>query len=187
MCPAPCLAPCLALCLFALALTGCSGRAARPDAEVARIIEREDAKRARSAAIAAVDVDPVELASAAVALETLGILYVPEARTTAADAPARAPAAEGWNEGAPASWGLTFVVPQAMDVEDEIEPDPEEVADDEAAGDDESRPGRRRGNGQKRPRVRVQILDMKLKNNPVSFSGSVKNLDSVQFRMTIRM
>ena len=181
-------APCLALCLLAMTATACAGRAGRPDADVARIVEREEARLAASTAVAAVDVEPVELASAAVALETLGILFVPNPKTTAdADGPAREPAPAGWVEGAPPSWGATYVVPLSPDLDGQPDVDVDGSADDAEAGDDESRPGRRRGKGQQKPKVRLRILDLKINDRPVSFSGSVKNLDSIQFRVTIRM
>ena len=180
--------PCLALCLVGFVLTGCAARTDRPDSDVARIVEREEARRAASTAVALADVEPVELASAAVALETLGILYVPNARElVATDAPAREPAVAGWVEGTPPSWGATYVVTLAPQLDEPMDAGVEASSDDADAGDDDSRPGRRRGNGQQRPKVRLQILNLKVNELPLSFSGSVKNMNSVQFRVTLRM
>ena len=178
-------APCLTLCLLTLAALGCGGRSSRPDASLARLVEQEEARRAARVAVAAVDVDPFGLASAAVALEAMGVLYVPGPQAQVAP-PTKAPASPGWREGAPPSWG-SFVVPMSPELTDDAQADAGASADEADQGDDESRPGRRRGNGRQKPRVRLRILDLKINDRPVSFSGSVKNLDSVQFRMTIKM
>ena len=180
-------APCLALCVLAIGVVGCSAPPVRPDAEVARIVEREDRRQRPTVAVAELDLQPLELASAGVALEALELLYVPNrGHQNTAPASARAPVPAGWHE-APASW-LGYPGPVSTDAEElrSVDPEVSAISFDTDAAPSSDEDGDRRGGGGKRPRVRLNFLNLKINDNPISFSGSLKGMGNLQLRATIR-
>ena len=183
----------LLITVVALGVGGCS-RAVRPDAEVSALVEREDRRLAEvhrlelaaraAAALASAGEALGELASVDVAADGLlwGPLYVPNTKTAAG----QSPTAElrilppepplGWPhlEGYYSAWAL-----------EEAEASQGE-SDDEAVMEDDG-PGNRRRKGNKKPKLRVDLLRMRLSGNPVSFSGSLKGGKGVQLKATIKM
>jgi hypothetical protein len=184
----PRLPSCLGLCVLMVALTGCA-RQARPDAEVAKRVEREDRRLAELTAVAAVDIEPFELASASVAIETLGLLYVPDRRQAPPPPePTQAPRQPGWLEGTPRWLAHPWAFPASADWTGLIEPGAQALADDGDDGSDDSNSGSDRERGRRaKPRIRVNLFNLRINDRPVSFSGSAKGTDSVQLRATIRM
>jgi hypothetical protein len=189
---APRPAMCLAYFVLVIGTAGCGSRAVRPDAHVARIVEREDLRQARTAARKA-DVEPVELASAGVALEALELIYVPTPRQPdAAPALARAPVPAGWHE-APASW-LILPAPDVRlasgsgigGVDQPAEGHRFFVSLDGDSTSDGADDPERRGGGNSKPRVRLNLLNLKINDNPISFSGSLKGTGNLILRATIR-
>jgi hypothetical protein len=187
--PAPRLLSCLTLCVLATAPIGCA-RHVRPDGEVARTVEREDRRLAELTAVVSVDLEPLELASAAVAVETLGLLYLPDRRTSPPPSePTQAPRPPGWLEGTPRWLAHPWAFPASPDWTGLLEPGAQALADEDAGGSDEGDAvaDRERDGRGRRPRLRVNFLKLRIKDRPVSFSGSAKGTESVQFKATIRM
>jgi hypothetical protein len=60
-------------------------------------------------------------------------------------------------------------------------------ADDEQLITDDGPGNRRRKSGNKKPKVRVDLLRLRMNGNPVSFSGSLKGFKGVQLKATIKM
>lgn len=202
---------CLALCVLTFALTGCNAqRDPALDAKMAQLVDRveqrvEAERRAELAvaALAARDLAPIEYASAGMALETLGLLYIPDPRQNPARRPSDADSETidpsewlpNWIHGPHPSW-LGQQPPQSTDV---IGPSTADLAwaslaewDDAQAGNqsevsDEARPGRRRGSARKKPKIRVNLFQLRVAGQPVSFSGSVKDLKGVQIKLKLRL
>ena len=173
-----------ALFVLSIGLTGCSVHSGRPDALVARVVEREERRQAQKAAVAAVDLDPLELSSVGLMIETLSLLYVPERRQETAELPGSAP---GWHYSPPTAW-MAYPFPLALT----WDMSPEQNAFAPGEGDGKSNDGRASDgivtqdpNG--RPRVRLNFLKFRINNRPISFSGSAKGLKGVQLRATIKL
>ena len=190
----------LALCVVLAGMTGCSA-GVRPDAKVGAIVEREDrrvaAERAEEmTALAAADLAPLELASAGAALQTLGLLYVPDPRPRPAARTGRVPTAAddnpNWVQGPPPSWlGQPWPDGSAMDADAE-DGGWRPGASWDSAGDGPSVSsdgvgGGRRGGGKRKPKLRKDLMNFHIRGRPVSFSGSLKGLKGVQFKATIKM
>jgi hypothetical protein len=184
---------CVLSALLLVGSTGCATRADRPDAEVARVVEREDLRVARLTAVAALDLESFEILSAGVAIESMALLMVGDERhdasTTPDDGAEPLGAAPGWHYDAPASWGArpwSFAAGEGMDgsLTQRLK---------SAGGKDshegalaiETGEGEGRGGG--KPKVRFNFLRMRVKDRPISFSGSVKGLKSVQLKATIKL
>jgi hypothetical protein len=195
VCPASCITSCIAFFLLAIGTAGCGSPAVRPDAHVARIVEREDLRQARSADRSRNEVEPIELASAGVALEALELVYVPDTRKPdPTPAPARAPVPTGWHE-APASWLILPAADLRLPADSRLSGDDQggeaqsfflslDGDGNSDAGDDSD--GRKGGGGRSKPRVRMDLFKLKINDNPVSFSGSLKGSGNLLLRATIR-
>lgn len=202
---------CLALCVLAFALTGCNARRdGALDTEMARLVDRveqrvEAERRAELAvaALAARDLAPIEYASAGMALETLGLLYIPDPRQKVArrgsetESETIAPSEwlPNWIHGPHPSW-LAHQTPSPTEVTDPMMPDLawtplaewDDMGDNESSeASDEGRPGRRRGSGRSKPKIRVNLFQLRVAGQPVSFSGSVKDLKGVQIKLKVRL
>ena len=177
----------LALCVAAMLSGGCRTSAGRPDADVARTVEREDLRVARLTAVAAVDFDAFELMSPGAGLEAITLLSAP-ADPRAAEAAADEPVgrAEGWEYDAPAEWG---VQPWSFSASG---------ADGwDARGMSRSAGGRGEGalaletdggeGGSGKPKLRFNFLRLRVNERPVSLSGSLKGLKGVQVKATIKL
>jgi len=185
------------LCLLALISTGCSLRSARPDAEVARIVEREERREARvaaqRAALAEADFENLDLTSAAALIDALALVIVPRSpQDPVAPHNGLAPlgAAAGWHYEAPA--GITVsTAPLSMQWDKSLwehsagrhfrsgDGDGEDVA---SVG-----PWEVQSNDRGRPQLFLNFLRMRIHNMPVSFSGSIKNAKGVQLKATMKM
>ena len=176
----------LMVALFA-AVTGCAGYGNRPDAEVARAVRLEEERRAPSAALAAADVEALQLTPAGVAIETMGLLYVPPARHEPAP-PARAPAEAGWLHGPPAAL-RSHPLLMRLDGSSSDQAEAHDGSDEESEGvvDEGSRRGRRRSGATKKPRFKFDVLDVKINDNPIKMDVTVRDLKSVEFSWTLRM
>ena len=187
LCPFAYLIPVLLL----VGSTGCATRADRPDKDVAAMVEREDRRLAQLTAVAAVDMDPFELMSPGVAIESMALLVVGDDRrsasTTSDDGSEPLGAAPGWFYDAPASWGprpWSFAAGEGMDgsfthLRKSAGGKGSEGALAIEAGDGEGKGGK--------PKVRFNFLRMRVKDRPVSFSGSLKGLKAVQVKATIKL
>jgi hypothetical protein len=173
-----------ALFVLSTGLTGCAVHSGGPDALVARVVEREERRQAQRAAVAAVDLDPLELSSAGLILETLSLLYVPEARQASAEMPGSAP---GWHYSPPTAW-MAYPFPLALTWD--VSPEQNAFASGDGDGKSDDGPASdgvvtQDSNG--RPRVRLNFLKFRINNRPISFSGSAKGLKGVQLRATIKL
>ena len=182
----------LTLLLLLVGSTGCATRAERPDADVTAMVEREDRRLAQLTAVAAVDMDPFELMSPGLAIESMALLVVGDekrsASTTPDDGSEPLGAAPGWFYDAPAAWGprpWSFAVGEGMDGSSTYLR--------KAGGGDKGSEGALAieagdGNGKGgKPKVRFNFLRMRVKDRPISFSGSLKGLKAVQVKATIKL
>ena len=181
---------------------GCSAATGRPDAEVARLVEAEERRlaadrAAQLGALASTDLSYLEMAAAGAAIETIALLYVPNVPDPAAPAPARtAPAVEpadassDWVEGPPPSWlDQPWPHSQAMD------PDGADVVAGAGRRSDRTQrygpiaveTGGRGDRKSGKPKIRMDLLNLKLRGRPVSLSASLKGLKGVQFKATVKM
>lgn len=182
----------LAACALFLGLSGCSARTDRADAEVAKIVEREDRRQAQRTAVAALDLETLELASAAAAIEAMALLYVPAVEDIAAgaeDGPAASAAAPGWHYEAPAGWAAQ---PWPLSMEGDLEKAVETGGPSkrrEGLGGLTLAPDTKDGGSGKRSRklkLGFNLLRMRIKDRPINFSGSLKGLKGVQVTATIK-
>lgn len=183
--PVPRGLPCLVLCAVTLLSGGCrTTTAARPDADVARTVEREDLRVARLTAVAAVDFDAFELMSPGAGLEAIALLSAPaNPRADAAVAEEPPGRAEGWDYDAPAEWGVQPWSFSASGAEGW-----------DARGVSRSAGGRGEGalaletdGGGGKPKLRFNFLRLRVNERPVSLSGSLKGLKGVQVKATIKL
>ena len=183
----------LMITLVSLGLGGCS-RAVRPDAEVSAIVEREDRRLAEvqrlelaaraAAALASAGEALGELASVDVAADGLlwGPLYVPNTKAAAGQSPTAdlrvlpPEPPRGWPhlEGYYSAWALEEAEASQAESDDEV------IMSDDG-------PGGRRRKGNNKPKLRLDLMRMRLNGNPVSFSGSLKGGKGVQLKATIKM
>jgi hypothetical protein len=191
--------PFVALCLCALPLVsaGCSLRSARPDAEVARIVEREERHEARlaaqRAALAEADIENLDLAHAAALIDAIALLAVDyRSRAEAAEPTAGAPlgAAAGWRYEAPDGWAVS-TAPMAMQWDKSLwdHPATRHLRDGDP-GDDGSvsaGPWETQQSDNGRPQIFLNFLRMSINKLPVSFSGSIKKSKGLQLRATVKM
>jgi hypothetical protein len=172
---------CFGLVMLA-GLAGCNSRGGRPDAEVARCVEREDRRFAGTTAVAAADLTPLGIVSDAAWIEAVALLAVrPE---PPAPEPEPVGRAEGWHYDAPASWGIQ---PWSF-----AQVDPGESSELHRSS------GRRaegalaiEGGGEEgdkgKLKLRYDFLRLRIKDRPVSISGSLKGVKSVQLKATIKL
>lgn len=187
----------LAACALFLGLTGCGTRSDRVDAEVAKIVQREDRRQAQRAAVAALDLETLELASAAAAIEAMALLYVPavtgqdgESAAAGGETPTASATVPGWHYEAPAGWAAQ-PWPLTMDGDWDPALDAGRSKRREsfggltlAADTKDTGTGRR---GSKKLRLGMNLLKMRINNLPVSFSGSLKGLKGFTIKATIKM
>ena len=174
---------CIGLVLLA-GLTGCNTRVGRPDAEVARKVQREDRRLAQATALAAADLTPLGVVSDAAWIEAVALLVVKS--PPPAPEPEPVGRADGWHYDAPATWGDQPWSLSPPDVEGSAASDlwrkpnrREEGALALEGGGDEG--------GKGKPKLRFNFLRLRIKDRPVSFSGSLKGLKSVQVKATIKL
>jgi hypothetical protein len=187
----------LCLCILPLLSAGCSLRSARPDAEVARIVEREERREARlaaqRAALAEADFENLDLTRAAALIDAIALLAVDyRSRAEAAETTPGPPlgAAAGWHYEAPAGWTVS-TAPLSMQWDKSLwdHPATRHLRDGDP-GDDGSvsaGPWEMQQNDRGRPQIFLNFLRMRIANLPVSFSGSLKKSKGVQLRATVKM
>jgi hypothetical protein len=191
--------PLVALCLCALPLlsTGCSLRSARPDAEVARIVEREERRErrlaAQRAALAEADFENLDLTRAAALIDAIALLAVDyRARADATPTPADPPlgAAAGWRYDAPAGWTVS-TAPLSMQWDKSLWDHPAtrhlRAGDGDDDGSASAGPWEMQQNDRGRPQIFLNFLRMRINNLPVSFSGSLRKSKGLQLRATVKM
>ena len=178
------------LVLLSVGSTGCNTRAVRPDAEVARLVEQEERRLSHSGAIASVDLETFDLSSVGMAIEAMALVMVGGDPSRAAPPPtASAPigAAEGWHYEAPSAWGanpwsLAASEPDGLGAS-KLAKHPQHRSESAIAIEDGGEDGR--GGG--KPRLRFNLLRLRVKEHPVSFSGSMKGTKGMQLKATIKM
>ena len=179
---------CVGLCLLAVASTGCAARTGAIDAEVERLVEREDRRQVLQSAVAAaadLELGPIDLASARVWVEALGLVVAPAEGSASEQVVPPIGAAEGWDYQPPASWmlqPLQFASAEQLkfSADSHKSDGPRGLIGLDTSGDGED------GKGGK-PKLLVNLLRMRINNAPVSFSGSVKGFKGVQLKATIKM
>jgi hypothetical protein len=187
----------LSLSLLALLSTGCNLRSARPDAEVAKIVERVERREARlvaqRAALADADLDTTDLARAAALIDTLALLITtdrPHDAAAANDPSAPLGAAAGWHYEAPDGWTVSHV-PLSMQWDKSLWERPSGRHFQSGDGDGEEStsigPLEIQKNERGRPQMFLSFLRMRIANMPVSFSGSLKHAKGLQLRATVKM
>ena len=162
------------------------------------MVEREDRRLAQRTAVAVLDLETLELASVAAAIEAMALLYVPAATDTNPDPAAGAPKtpplaaapAPGWHYEAPAGWAAQpWPLTMDGDWDEALEAGRSKRRESFggltlAADTNDTRSGRR---ASRKLRLGMDLLKMRINNLPVSFSGSLKGLKGFQVKATIKM
>ena len=175
-------------------LTGCSARPDRTDSVVARIVEREDRRQAQRTATAAIDFEPMELASAVAAIEAVALLYVSDGQRQEAEAesePTASVSVPGWHYHAPAAWAAQPWPLSMGGGWDETLDDAGTSKRRQSIGgltvSSEEKDAGPDGRARRKLRLGFNLLRLRIKDRPVSFSASLKGLKGVQVKATIKM